>query len=200
VTAPALTIGWDDALAWRLERQLLSRPSPLDAADVVRQLAGAQAQVPSATELAIAVRRAAGTPGAVAAALADRTLIRTWAMRGTLHVLPAADAPAYLALVAAGRTWHRTPWQREFAPHQWLLRGASRRTDLRRWFAALDLAGRRPPRPRRRHLGAERRSPGRHAVPREPAAEGRPGRRGGADDTAAGRRRQPAAVVVITTT
>ncbi len=35
-------------------------------------------------------------------------------MRGTLHLLDPADAPAHLALVAAARTWEKPAWQRAF--------------------------------------------------------------------------------------
>jgi winged helix DNA-binding protein len=45
-------------------------------------------------------------PYAVPRALWDkRALVKTWAMRGTLHQLPADDAGAYLALVGAVRSW-----------------------------------------------------------------------------------------------
>jgi hypothetical protein len=44
----------------------------------------------------------------------DRTLVKTWAMRGTLHLLPADDAGAYLALVGAVRPWERASWQKAF--------------------------------------------------------------------------------------
>lgn len=137
-----MRVSWDQVLAWRLRRHLLE-PAPggagtsaPDAVDVVRRLCGVQAQVLSAAELAVAVRGArspaAGTgtgaataasttaaagaaPSAVAAALVGRRLLRTWAMRGTLHVLTGQDAGAYLALVAAARTWERSSWQRTFA-------------------------------------------------------------------------------------
>jgi hypothetical protein len=35
-------------------------------------------------------------------------------MRGTLHVLPTHEAGAYLALLAAARTWEKGAWQRTF--------------------------------------------------------------------------------------
>lgn len=112
--APAVESTWDQVLAWRLHRHLLDRPAGLDPAGIVARLAGVQAQVPSSAQHAIATRRAeAGAD--VTAALTDRTLVRTWAMRGTLHLLPGEQLGAYLALVASGRTWLKAPWQREFA-------------------------------------------------------------------------------------
>jgi hypothetical protein len=44
----------------------------------------------------------------------DRSLVKTWAMRGTLHLLPADDAGAYLSLVGALRFWERPSWQKAF--------------------------------------------------------------------------------------
>jgi hypothetical protein len=37
-------------------------------------------------------------------------------MRGTLHLLPTEDAGAYLALLAAARTWTRGSWQKNYLP------------------------------------------------------------------------------------
>jgi hypothetical protein len=41
-------------------------------------------------------------------------LVKTWAMRGTLHLLTPEDAGAFLSLMAAGRSWERPSWQRYF--------------------------------------------------------------------------------------
>jgi hypothetical protein len=73
--------------------------------------------VPSAAAQAVAVRTPAGTAddGTVDAALAAGTLVRTWAARGTLHLLAADQAPAVLALLADARSWDKGSWQREFA-------------------------------------------------------------------------------------
>jgi hypothetical protein len=113
---PALSLTWDQALAWRMRRQHLD---PLDggsAVDIVRRLCGVQAQVPSAAAVAVAVRQSTPDPDATTAALADRTLVRTWAMRGTLHLLPVEDAGSYLSLLAAARTWDKGSWQKAFLP------------------------------------------------------------------------------------
>jgi hypothetical protein len=84
------------------------------AVEIVRRLAGVQAQVMSAAEQAVAVRTRSGRPGALAAGLGDAELVRTWAMRGTLHVLPAAELATYLAPLAAARTWQKASWQKTF--------------------------------------------------------------------------------------
>ncbi len=51
-----------------------------------------QAQALSAAQLSLGVRVAGCTPRAVEHALwRQRTLVKTWTLRGTLHVLPAED-------------------------------------------------------------------------------------------------------------
>lgn len=105
---------WPQVLAWRMRRQLLDPVGQVDAPDVVRRLCGVQAQVPAAAALAIGVRQADPVPGAVDRALADGLLMRTWAMRGTLHLLSPDEAGAYLALMAAGRSWEKGSWVKAF--------------------------------------------------------------------------------------
>jgi hypothetical protein len=115
------SVTWPQALAWRLRRHLLEPLGDVGAADVVERLCGVQAQVASSAELAIRLRRARSEPGDVGEALADGRLVRTWAMRGTLHLLAPEDAGTYLALLAAGRTWERASWIRYFKvrPEDW---------------------------------------------------------------------------------
>lgn len=97
-----------------MRRQLLDPVGQLDAAEIVRRLCGVQAQVPAAAALAIGVRQADPVRGAVARALEAGQLMRTWSMRGTLHLLTPEDAGAYLALIGAGRSWERGSWVRTF--------------------------------------------------------------------------------------
>jgi hypothetical protein len=103
---------WKQALAWRMERQLLDPVGDLSVDATVRRLCAVQAQVASSAELAVAVRRVDGQLGDVAEALAGGRLIKTWAMRGTLHLLTPDDAGAYLAVIAATRPWERPAWKR----------------------------------------------------------------------------------------
>lgn len=109
-----LTLSWPQVLAWRMERQLLHPVGALPIAGVVDRLCGVQAQVASAAELAVRVRRTASQPGEVGRALADGRLIKTWAMRGTLHLLTPDVGGAFLSLMASGRSWERPSWQRYF--------------------------------------------------------------------------------------
>lgn len=109
-----LAATWPQVLAWRMRRQLLDPVDQPEAPEVVRRLCGVQAQVLSAATLAIGVRQTDPVPDAVSRALGDGQLMRTWAMRGTLHLLTPDEAGAYLALMAAGRSWERGSWVRTF--------------------------------------------------------------------------------------
>ncbi|MCW2904798.1 MAG: hypothetical protein JWO67_7063 [Streptosporangiaceae bacterium] len=109
------SLTWAQALAWRMRRQFLDPLGDVPAVEVARRLAGVQAQVGSAAELAIALRQSGPVPREVEEALwTERTLVKTWAMRGTLHLLPADEAGAYLALCATARNWEKPSWQRAF--------------------------------------------------------------------------------------
>jgi hypothetical protein len=110
----SLRITWPQALAWRMQRQLLEPVGRLPVDEVVRRLGAVQAQVASAAELAIRVRRRSSHRGEVARALADGALVKTWAMRGTLHLLTAEEGGAFLSLMAAGRSWERPSWVKAF--------------------------------------------------------------------------------------
>jgi hypothetical protein len=109
-----LKISWKQALAWRMERQLLDPVGRLTVAGVVRRLGGVQTQVASSAELAVRLRRKTSRRGEVARALTEGRLIKTWAMRGTLHLLTPEDGGAFLSLIAAGRSWETPAWERYF--------------------------------------------------------------------------------------
>ena len=125
----AVRVTWQQALAWRMQRQLLDPVGGLPVAGVVRRLCGVQAQVASSAELAVRVRRQASRPGEVGRALSEGRLIKTWAMRGALHLLTPEEGGLFLSLIAAGRSWERPSWQRYFGvttKQQELLRRAVR--------------------------------------------------------------------------
>ncbi len=102
-------------LAWRMRRQFLDRPEGTSATLIVGRLCGIQAQVASCAEQAVAARQPRPERGAVDEAVSKRQIVKTWAMRGTLHLLDANDAADYLSLLAAARTWEKPSWQRTFA-------------------------------------------------------------------------------------
>ena len=106
----SLKVSWRQALAWRMQRQLLNPIGTLPVTGVVQRLCGVQAQVASSAELAIRVRQENSKAGEVSRALADGRLIKNWAMRGTLHLLTAEEGPAFLSVMSARRFWERPAW------------------------------------------------------------------------------------------
>jgi winged helix DNA-binding protein len=107
-------VSWEQALAWRMRRHFLDPVGDESVAEVVRRLCGIQAQVASVAELCVRVRRKTSKAGDVARALSDGRVIKTWAMRGTLHLLTPEDAGTFLSLIASGRSWERPSWERYF--------------------------------------------------------------------------------------
>src|SRR5215217_5054139 len=97
--------------AFRLARQHLTDPLPAErVADVVSAIGGVQAQVMSAAELALAARSKRLTPGHVQEALWQRReLVKTWCMRGTLHLLPARELGLWTAALSRRTQWRVTP-------------------------------------------------------------------------------------------
>jgi hypothetical protein len=85
----------------RIAAQLLHRPRRRSPADLVRHLVGVQSQVLSAAGLALRARTEGLTPGRVdRARLDERSIVLTWAMRGTLHLVAAEDFGWLIPLVA----------------------------------------------------------------------------------------------------
>ncbi|WP_432533811.1 winged helix DNA-binding domain-containing protein [Kineococcus arenarius] len=83
---------------WRLVAQRVV-PSLPGAAGVVEHLTCAQAQDLRAATTAVALRTAPGGPD-LTAALGAGEVVRSWPLRGTLHLLAAVDLPWVLALCA----------------------------------------------------------------------------------------------------
>src|SRR5437879_8253985 len=97
-----------------MRRQLLDPVGDESAVGVVRRLCAVQAQVAVFAELCVRGRSIRSKPGDVGRALSDGRLIKTWAMRGTLHLLTPGDAGTFLSLIASGRNWERPSWQKYF--------------------------------------------------------------------------------------
>lgn len=93
-----MQISWQQAVAWRMRRHyLVDRASPKQIVDVVDRLRGLHAQVMSSVDLALWARIEGLKREHVTDALwKKRTLVRMWAMRATLHVLPAADLGTWI--------------------------------------------------------------------------------------------------------
>ncbi|HET7467755.1 MAG TPA: winged helix DNA-binding domain-containing protein [Candidatus Dormibacteraeota bacterium] len=98
----AVELSWADVHAFRLERHHLTARAPrAQLAKVVGDIGGVQAQVMSFAELQIAVRVDC-TPEDVREALWKRkTLVKTWLMRGTLHLARSSDLPIYTGALGA---------------------------------------------------------------------------------------------------
>ena len=114
--APAARLGWAQVIAWRAARHHLVERAPAKAMlEVVADIAGLHAQVMSSAELTLATRVDDLAPDAVRHALwEERSLVKTWAMRGTLHLLPAAELPMWQAALSTRRLWESGAWQRGF--------------------------------------------------------------------------------------
>jgi Winged helix DNA-binding domain len=90
---------WHQVYAWRLSQHGLSpRLDSQDVVQAVTRTGGIQAQVMSAAELALCTRVEGLSAQEIRSALwQDHTLVKTWAMRATLHVLATRDLPLYVA-------------------------------------------------------------------------------------------------------
>ncbi len=85
----------------RLHGQCIASPKAADPAAVVRHLGAMQAQAYGQALWAIGLRTQGATAASIEQAIADRTIVRTWPMRGTIHFVPAADARWMLRLSCA---------------------------------------------------------------------------------------------------
>jgi hypothetical protein len=103
-------------MAWRLRRHQLEERAPATAMlAVTARIAGLHAQVMSSAELTLWARLDGLRRDAVQRALwEERTLVKTWAMRGTLHLLPAAELPLWQAARSTTRLWEKGVWLRAF--------------------------------------------------------------------------------------
>lgn len=115
------SVTWEQALAWRLERQLLDPVGSASVADVVRRLGAVLAMDESLAELAVRTRRKTSRSGELAQALADGTVIKAFAFRGSMHYLSPEDGGIYLALRSAGRQWELPSWVEYYrlTPSDW---------------------------------------------------------------------------------
>ncbi|MEO8607278.1 MAG: winged helix DNA-binding domain-containing protein [Chloroflexota bacterium] len=110
---------WNQVLRFRAARHFLNRPASTGekgVAATVSALGGIQAQVMSAGELQLWARLDDLKAGEVDAMLwQNRSLVKTWAMRGTLHLLTAEDLPVYVAAMQSTRNMYRKQyWLKAF--------------------------------------------------------------------------------------
>src|SRR3712207_2114136 len=117
MTQAATQLTWPGVLAWRLRRQCLDRRASLDEAlGVIAKICGLHAQVMSSAELTLWARVEDLEPGMVGEGLWEhRSLVKTWAMRGTLHLLPADELPTWVAAQGILKPRHHAKsWQKYY--------------------------------------------------------------------------------------
>lgn len=104
-TSPKQTpqVSFSQACAGRLQQHALTTPlASATPADAVARMCGAHAQVMTAAEWSIGLRLAGSRKEDIHAALwTERSLVKTFGPRGTVHVLSAADLPQWTAALTA---------------------------------------------------------------------------------------------------
>jgi hypothetical protein len=97
--AAVRSLTWDDVRARRLARSHLAERAPARSlVEVVRDVCGIHAQVMGSAELQLAARIEGITQEDVRAALWERReLVKTWTLRGTLHIHPADELGLWTA-------------------------------------------------------------------------------------------------------
>jgi uncharacterized protein YcaQ len=107
---------WAQAAGWRVRRHGLdARASPEQTVGLAGRLCGVHAQVMSSAELTLGARVDAISREHVQRALwEERSLVKTWAMRGTLHLLPARELGLWYAGLGTYRHFLRPSWSRAF--------------------------------------------------------------------------------------
>lgn len=86
----------------RLASQQIAGPRLSTPAELVRWMGAVQAQDYPGALWAVGLRLSGAAQTEVEDAIAARTIVRTWPMRGTLHFVPAADVRWMLRLLASG--------------------------------------------------------------------------------------------------
>ena len=96
------TLTWGQVWTYRLARHSLLAPAPAaDLASVAGAVCGIHAQVMAAAELSLGIRLADITKREVQAALWEqRRLIKTYGIRGTIHLFPTAELPLWMAALS----------------------------------------------------------------------------------------------------
>ena len=103
---------WAQVRARRLERHSLVARSPANAlVDVVRATCGIHAQVQASAELQLAARVSDIAQEDVRTALwKERSLVKAWTLRGTLHLHPADELPLWLAATRSAELSELQEW------------------------------------------------------------------------------------------
>lgn len=121
ITSTEASVTWEQALSWRMGRQLLEPRAFESVAGVVQRLGAVLSMDESLAELAVRSRRTTSRPGELLTALAEGEVIKAFAFRGSMHYLSPEEGGIYLALRSAGRQWERSSWVEYYrlAPSDW---------------------------------------------------------------------------------
>jgi hypothetical protein len=116
----SVSLTWSAVTARRMARVALTEPSAeLDPAGVAAVMCGVHAQLLTAAELSVGRRIAGATCTDVQRALwQDRTLVKTFGPRGTIHLLPAAELPMWTGALSAVSSPPTHPEGVRFTPDQ----------------------------------------------------------------------------------
>lgn len=94
------TLDADALRAWRMRSQGLRDPRPASVAEAVRRAGAIQAQDTPSSRLGVRARAPGLTQADVVRACNDeRSVVRSWLMRGTIHMVPIEDARWMTALL-----------------------------------------------------------------------------------------------------
>jgi hypothetical protein len=111
-----MTLRWEQVAAWRMHAHgLVDRSDASSWISVVERVCGLHAQVMSSAELTLHARVDGLDASTVSDALwSDRSLVKTWAMRGTLHLLPSEENPLWQAALGQFEHYRREGWLRSW--------------------------------------------------------------------------------------
>jgi hypothetical protein len=109
-------LDWRRVMAWRVQRhRLAARARKARALDVVGGIGGLHAQLMSSAELTLWARVDKLKRSDVEKWLwTDRRLVKTWAMRGTLHVLRSDEYPLWQAGLSTYEHYLKPAWIKAF--------------------------------------------------------------------------------------
>lgn len=106
-----IELSWDEVRRRRLWRHSLLQRAPAGRLlSVVSDVCGIHAQIMPAAELSIGIRTDQTRSGIRAALWEERCLVKTYGIRGTLHLFPATELPLWMA---AARARHARSTRRE---------------------------------------------------------------------------------------
>ena len=111
-----MKLGWEEARALRLERHQLHRRAPRGSElRIAGRICGLHAQLLSSAALSLWARVEGTSMEVFQRALwRERKLVKIWAMRGALHLLPARDLPVYLGALSTYRHYLTQGWVKYF--------------------------------------------------------------------------------------